>query len=512
MTRRSRVPRRSAAALSTPRTAAAGGVILVLRFATGSVLNYALGVLVAWLLVPEEFGVVGASQNVLLFAAGALTAGLPWALTVRMAAADTGPAEVSRILRTSLVGNLVLGVLLALALVLAQTGGLRIVPTASGALVAVLAVEIVVLALNAVLGGALQATRRFAGLGAMHSVEILVKCLVATFLVVFLDAGALGVAIGFLVGSLVATAIALRALTGVLPGWGPLAPLRSVSMAAPIWVGTVSFTAVLTVDLLGLSYLTGGGAAAAASLAAYQVCSLLARAPYFVSDALVDAVFPFMAAARDDGRGVHAWFVEAVRWIPVALLPLQLVLLIAPGPVLRLLFPEHYAPSEAVLRLLTLGTLGLMLANALVKTAYAVQEPRGIARVMPWAVLVELVGLAVLVPSHGATGAAAAYAVACWVAVAVLGRAYLRRQGRLAREGVGPRLAGRFLLCLAPSTAVLLVAANAGDGLALGLFAVAGLVHLASARAWGFVRDRDVARVHPSLVAVGRRGARHPAR
>jgi hypothetical protein len=51
------------------RSAAAGGAILVARFAAGAVLNYAFGVGLAWLLVPAEFGVISAVQNVLLLAA-----------------------------------------------------------------------------------------------------------------------------------------------------------------------------------------------------------------------------------------------------------------------------------------------------------------------------------------------------------------------------------------------------------------------------------------------------------
>ena len=40
------------------RSAAAGGVILVARFAAAAVLNYVFGIALAWLLVPAEFGTV----------------------------------------------------------------------------------------------------------------------------------------------------------------------------------------------------------------------------------------------------------------------------------------------------------------------------------------------------------------------------------------------------------------------------------------------------------------------
>ena len=75
------------AQLPAESSATTGGVILVARFAAGAVLNYAFGLGLAWLLVPERFGVVSAVQNVLLLAAGLLNAGLPWALAIRVAKA-----------------------------------------------------------------------------------------------------------------------------------------------------------------------------------------------------------------------------------------------------------------------------------------------------------------------------------------------------------------------------------------------------------------------------------------
>jgi len=61
-------------------SAAAGGVILVARFAAGAVLNYAFGIALAWLLVPSQFGTVSAVQNVLLLAAGIVTGHLVMAV------------------------------------------------------------------------------------------------------------------------------------------------------------------------------------------------------------------------------------------------------------------------------------------------------------------------------------------------------------------------------------------------------------------------------------------------
>ena len=97
------------------RTATAGSVILVSRFAATAVLNYVVGLALAWLLTPDAFGLVSAIQNVLLLAAGLLTAGLPWALALRIAQTHGVPGASRPEFRTCLVVNFGFGVVLGRA-------------------------------------------------------------------------------------------------------------------------------------------------------------------------------------------------------------------------------------------------------------------------------------------------------------------------------------------------------------------------------------------------------------
>src|SRR5664280_742565 len=413
--------------LSSERSATAGGIILVLRFAAASVLNYLFGVALAWVLVPDAFGTVSALQNVLLLAAGAMAAGLPWALAVKVARGGGDGDTEEREIRTALLGNFGIGMVLAIALVVAQLAGLQVIPTSSVVVTLTVACTLPAMGVATVLAGALQGSRRFGGLGATQSVEILIKCLVGLALVTLLGAGPEGVALGFLTGSLAAIAVAVRALRGILPRRGPLARLNTFRMALPIWVGAASATTLLTADLLGLGVVGAAHGVTASTLAAYQVCAILARAPYFVSEALIDAVFPLMA--RRESRVVsHGWFIAALRWVPLAIVPLQVCLLLAPGPILRLFFPQSYGESIRLLQLLDVGTLGLLLTNMLVKGMCALGQAPRVARRMPIAVAVELTGLALLVPSFGGQGAATAYCLGAWAGVLLLGPVYLQEQ------------------------------------------------------------------------------------
>ena len=450
--------------LQAERTARSGGVILVVRFAVGAVLNYAFGVALAWLIVPDQFGIVASLQNILLLATGVLTAGFPWALATSLSepAADSGEgpgSNTARQFRTALVGNVSLGAALAALLVILQLSGVHLLATSSVPVLLLVAAEHVVLSFNAVLNGALQGTRRFGGLGAMQSGEIVVKCAVALSLVLALGAGAAGVAAGFLVGSIAATAVALRALSGVLPGRGPLRNLRSTVTAVPFWIATVCFTYLLTADIVGLNVLGRGAVVTAGAVGVYQACSILARAGYFVADALVDAAFPFIAAHRESPRDSHRWLVAAVRWIPIAVVPGLLGLAIVPGPLLDLFFPSRYSHAEAVLRLLAAGTLGIIACDVAVKALFAVGRAPVAAALMPWAVAVETALLVVLVPRWGLTGAATAGCVGAWVGAVGVGVAYWRIQRP---EPVPRGPAARWLLAVGASAALLAVANVAG--------------------------------------------------
>jgi O-antigen/teichoic acid export membrane protein len=478
--------------LTGRRSAAGGGVVLILRFGLGAVLNYGFGVALAWLLTPAEFGAVSVLQNVQFLCAMVLSAGFPWVLAATIAR-EPGPHVVAATYRAAFLGNIVLGVTLAGVFAAAQLE-LTVVPAASATTVACVTAMIAVLALTSALGGGLQGERRFDGYGVMQISEIAIKVAVSVVVVGVLGLGVAGVAVSFLIGAVLSALIGLRALADRLPGRGPVAWRHTGARAVTVGLASSAFGAILAVDVIALSVLGQGHGVTAAGIALYQAAMVLARAPFFVGDALSNAVFPFLAAAR--GRDeVDGWFRAAFRWLPLALLPLQLVLIVAPGPVLRVLFPPHYAQAAGVLRLLTIGTVGLIAMDVLLKTLNA-RELRAVARWVPAALAVETIALAVLVPRWGVSGAAVAFIVATWAGAAALARVY-RREYR--PRWCDRRTFLRYLLALVPLVGLLGVADAVPSPAALAAIAAGLLLYAAAVVRLRLLRDDDIRRVRGLL-------------
>ncbi|WP_250007255.1 oligosaccharide flippase family protein [Actinoplanes sp. M2I2] len=473
--------------LTGRRSAAGGGVVLIVRFGLGAVLNYGFGVALAWLLTPAEFGAVSVLQNVQFLCAMILAAGFPWALAATIAR-DPGPGVVAATYRAAFLGNLAVGLVLAAAFVTAQATR-TVIPGASAVTVACVTVMIVTLSMTTAFGGGLQGERRFDGYGVMQISEIAIKVVVAVAFVGLLHQGVGGVATSFLIGAILSAAIGWRALRDRLPGRGPVAWRATSGRAVSMGAASSAFGVMLAVDVIALSVVGQGHGVTAADVALYQAAMVLARAPYFVGDALSNAIFPFVAKAGSPGE-VDGWFRAAFRWVPLMLVPLQLVLVIAPGPVLRLLFPGHYAQAAGVLRVLTVGTLGLIAMDMLLKTLNA-REVAAVARWVPATLVVETVALVVLIPRWGITGAAAAFSVATWAGAVALGGVYARR---FHPQWADARTAARYLLALLPLVALLAVAERAPTlpavlaiAAGLGLYAVAVL-------RLRLLRDQDVER------------------
>jgi hypothetical protein len=470
-----------------------GGVILVARFAAGAVLNYAFGLGLAWLLVPARFGVVSAVQNVLLLAAGLLNAGLPWALAIRVAKAHTDHEAAKPEFRTALIANLGLGLVLGAAFLATQLAGPRLVPTGSAVIDLIVAAEMVMLALNGTLAGVAQGSGRFGGLGAMQGGEILLKCAAAVVLVAGLQAGPAGVALSFLLGTAGSVLIGLRTCRGLLPGRGPLASFSFLADSGSIWFASASMTFLITADLLGLEVAGQTAGVTVAVLAGYQACGLLARTSFYVSDALADAVFPFIARSASP-RDRHRWFMTAARWVPLLIIPIQVALFAAPGPVLRLFLPHQYSypAAHALLRVLAAGTLAALMTDMLVKSLFAADRGRQAGRLMPITVVTEVAGLIVLVPRYGALGAACSYLLASGVGVIVLMPLYLRTfQARLPPA---PKLAA-YAIGFAPTAAMFAVAGRAPARLAWApwaLIAAGALTFVLPARRMRLITDADI--------------------
>ncbi|MCD2188193.1 oligosaccharide flippase family protein [Actinomycetospora soli] len=455
--------------LRTERGAGGGSVVLLGAVAATAALNYGLGLALAWLLPTEGFGAVGVLLNLLLLATSVLAAGFPWALARATArGADTGPDPAA--VRAALTGNVVLGTVLAGAFAAVQLTTGVVLPGVGPVPTLLAAATIVVLAVVAVLVGALQGARRFDAVGATRVTEIVVKVLAALGAV-----GLAGYGVGGVAAALLAAAVA-AALVATVAGAdrlrrpaGYASPRRRpgvVAAAVPMAVSTTGFGLLGTLDVLAL----GAAGVPLAVVGVYQAAAVLARAPFFVGSALSDAAFPFIAAAPSAAAARSA-LLGALRWVPLVLVPAQLVLLVAPGPVLGVVLPGAYAAAAGPVRVLTLGTTGLLLADMLLKALFARGHAVAVARRVPVAVAAQVAALLLLVPAHGALGAAWAFTVGTWSTVALLGAVGVREL----RPTVPTAGSARWGGAVAVLVVVLLLAAGLPTPAALAVV-VAGLL------------------------------------
>ncbi len=269
-----------------------------------------------------------------------------------------------------------------------------------------------------------------------------------------------------------------------------------LAASGSFWLASASMTFLLTADLLGLEVIGKAPGVTAAVLAAYQACGMLARASFYASAALIDAVFPFIAHSKT-GREKHRWFVTAARWVPLLIIPLQVGLILAPGPVLRLFLPDHYSGAEMLLRVLAAGTLGALMTNMLMVSLLAVGYGRQVGRRMFISVMVEVTGLVILVPGHGALGAAYSYLIASYVGATLLALLYLKA---LRVRMLGPRWLAAYAAGLAPTAIVFALAGLSPTPLAWGLMVTGPCLFLFPARRMRMITDADL-RVLQSLRA-----------
>ncbi|WP_284979995.1 oligosaccharide flippase family protein [Arthrobacter sp. fls2-241-R2A-200] len=479
-----------------PASGAAGGAILVLRLVFNSALNYGFGVALAWFLTAENFGRVSVMQSFFGLSSFILNAALPPILARRMAQAEDGLEDGSAAtFRSALVGNAALGLALLVGLLVAQGVAGVPLPDAGPIVIGLVACTIPLIAINNVFLGAFQGCRLFGGMAFVQSVETAIRFVVGVSLGGVLGLGVPGVALAFLLGSLAATLGGLFALASRIPRRGPLAAFATFRQSVPIGIGIIALGVVMTVDVLYLSAYGPGGNAAVAE---YQVANILARAVFFVGITLSSVVFPYLAH-HGPGPDSHAWFLAALRYVPLSLLPIQFALIIAPEPILAIAFPASYSHASSLVRVLAIGALGLLLAQMLLQALVALGAARQVAVRASLAAATEVLALFLLVPRAGAAGAAIAFGIGTWAATGLLAHAYLQLQPRKGLPLSGPF---RHAVALGGMLPALLIARLLLPFPGILLIGIGVLLHLVTARMLRLVTDTDVLRARQVLVGL----------
>ncbi|HYM83639.1 MAG TPA: oligosaccharide flippase family protein, partial [Candidatus Dormibacteraeota bacterium] len=418
------------------------------------------------LLGPGDFGLLAFAQSILLLAGFVLQSGVPWTLTRDMVPATT--ERRAALVRGALLTNtgiaLVLGGVIG---VLYAAGpfhrGLEAVPV----VIAVVA-ALPLFSVSAVARAAAQGVQAFGRVGVIQTVEVTFKAIVGLALAA-IGFGALGAVAGFAVGGLVAAVVGVAIVVTRVPLFGRSLAWPALGTVAPMFGALLGLALILNLDLLAMKLLVTDRAATGQ----YQAAIILANAPYFlVSSAIVPVLFTRLAV---HGRltETRARVAEALRLAVGLALPVELLLIVVPETVLRLLFPAAYAGAAPILRLMAVGN-GALLTVCIVTAAFqAIDRSSEVGRVLLVVVALEVPTLAFVVPSFGAFGAVVTFDIAALASAIVLGVRYVA----LARVRLAP-VAGwlaRFGLAVAVG-GVIATAAWAVAGVYAGI-AAGGLVY-----------------------------------
>src|SRR5262249_49076818 len=133
----------------------------------------------------------------------------------------------------------------------------------------------------------------------------------------------------------------------------------------------------------------------------YQAAITLSRIPVYVTLALFNAVFPYLARASVGGAGTSVYARLAFRYLLLFVLPIDVALSVSPDTFIRLFFSTNFDGSALPLSIAGAGTVFLCLVHALTMTLQAAGKLRLTAGVLAAGVVVQLLVFAWGVPLWG---------------------------------------------------------------------------------------------------------------
>jgi len=388
------------------------------------ILNYALNIVMSWRLPTEQYGQVGVSQTMILICVWFLSAGFPWVVSRAIGrAGSSGPmaneegANAWRTYKTAWLANVLLALVVVGGLWLLYRSGRLPLSSSYAPLIVLVMLTISALGISVVPDAALQGLLRFRRLAGIRITEAVVNTCVSIGLVL-LGLGAVGALAGFAVATAVTCGLSVWAVWDKgfwrAKGWGGLGALAD---ALPITLGVFGGIILTNVDLLAVKFFSSGDSDALT--AAYQTAAVLARAPFFISTALVAAFYPRIARGAVTGDFAEPAR-QLVRWLTLLVLPMDVVLVVAAPAVVHFFFPERYASSAILLALLGLSSAILALATGITAILQGSGRTAGPALVMTLGVLVQISVLWWLVPWLGLPGAAISSLIASALAYCLL--------------------------------------------------------------------------------------------
>jgi O-antigen/teichoic acid export membrane protein len=372
-------------------------------------------VLVARLIVPDEFGRLTLTLSAVTLLAGFAGLGLTLALTRQVAEAKTTQPRVagryigSVILLTAAVG---LAMAVAIALGRAPIAQTLLQSRAFGSLIAAAAAAVLFTTLNSTIQGALTGLEAFRQLAAAQWIQGLGT---AAGLIVGASAGgALGAMVGFSIGQCGAAGCSLELLrrNASAQGVAVAYAARREEVGHLFRYGIPAFVALITVScaIFGGQFLLSRQPSGYAAVALFSVAYRWQLVILFVPACIAPVLVPVMTRLHvaDRGRELASIF-RGTMWGTFALAGATAAVIAAAAPVVLGFSGEFYSRHPLPLMILAAASIPAALNNVLSSTSVSLGAMR------EWllsdvVLAIALLGTAAaLVGSLGATGLAVAY-------------------------------------------------------------------------------------------------------
>lgn len=459
--------------------------ILIGAYISTSLLNYTFGVVLSWFFSPEQFGVLGVAQSLLLLVALVVGSGFTWTAAQDFAVNGINESTRRRF-RSAFLANSVLGLILAIGVWYIYFTGWLPLGAAYQRVIPLVGLTTFLLAVRSVINGAARGLYRFTPVALNLVGEVAVKVAFGLALVAA-GVGVEGVMVAFTLGaaaSLVHSLWIVRSAK-LFQGRGWFDRLTLVN-TGPLFVGMLGTALMLNLDVLGLKLLSPAGQGDHLA-GLYQAAIILARTPVFIAQALTLVLFSYAAGQRGDLQDPSQKFIPYGRsalksWLRL-LVPGALVLILAPQSALSLFFPEQYHAALVPLQVGAAGGLLLALSTLLIGVYQAEGKRRQPAIASGIAVIVQIISLILLVPALGTMGAAISLLLAG--AVSLIGLAPLiwsEIKPPLTAKGVWHRSSqiNRNLLPLLTLSMLLIFLPDGNRLIAVLKLSTAGLAYLLS--------------------------------
>ena len=394
---------------------------MLVVFVISALLNYSYNIAMGWLLLPDQYGILGVAISLLSILSLFVTSAFPFTVA-KFLSEDNENSVKQRVFKSSLAGNLIIALLISF--IFYALYGLRIIHLdgSYSPFVLLIIVGLVFSSIGGVYASALQGMFRFKKFGFVGIVSTLAK-LIFAILLVSLGFGAMGAFSGIIFGTIAGLILAVIFSSDFkywkTQGW---ADKKIYSFAVPMFFGTFFMTLLMNLDILGVKFLSESILSDTLT-GYYRSALILAELPVFAVGALLGTMFPYISKYSSDNNNYSN---KTLKYAVLIICPVSIALFAIPSSIIALVFPPSYAAAADALGLLSLGMGLFVVITALSGIFQAMHRPRVPAIILMLSIVVDIIALIFLVPKYGIIGAAASTTIACIIGFLGLAGAYLK--------------------------------------------------------------------------------------